>query len=322
MPRIATQPPALRRSSAAGAAAGGPPRTIERNPRQIDRRPSRIEIRRRQLTKLARPISAVISIALLLMVLVALGQSTDPSGFANRMREEIGAATGLKIEHVEILHQKQTPQPLIDAALAPSPGAALIGVPILNYQLGAARERLMQIPWIAQATVERRLPDTLVVDLTEHDAFAIWQHQGRFVLIDRSGRPLPDVDVANFKQLPLVVGEGAPAAAPALLDTIAKFPAIQKLVTAVVRVGDRRWDLYLVGGAEVLLPQGHDEAALTRLAELDAQYKLLERPLAAIDLRQPDKLVIRLRGTPAPPAPPSATATKTASVTTPAKGAQ
>jgi len=211
---------------------------------------------------------------------------------------------------------------LIDAALAPSPGAPLIGVPILNYPLETARARLMQIPWIAQATVERRLPDTLVVDLTEHDAFAIWQHQGRFVLIDRTGRPLPDVAVVNFKQLPLVVGEGAPQAAPELLDTLASFPTIQKLVTAVVRVGDRRWDLYLANGTEVLLPQGHAPEALTRLAELDAQYKLLERPLVAIDLRQSDKLIIRLRAAPAPPAQSGTTATKTAGVIPPAKGAQ
>ena len=318
MPRIATQPPSLKRSSSGSSPSGNPPRSAQRNPRMIDKRPSKIEIRRRQLIKLAGPISAVISGALLLLLLLALGQSTNPSGMMARVRDELGVATGLKIEHVEILHQKQTPQALIDAALAPSPGAPLIGVPILNYPLEAARDRLMQIPWIAQATVERRLPNTLEVDLTEHDAFAIWQHEDRFVLIDRSGRPLPDVAVANFKQLPLVVGEGAPEAAPELLDALGTEPAVQKLVTAMVRVGNRRWDLFLSNGTEVLLPQDHAPAALTRLAELEAQYKLFERPLAAIDLRQPDKLVIRLRDTPAPtitPAtnPSAAAATKPAS---------
>ena len=314
MPRVATQPPSPKR-----ARSGNAPHGTERNPRMIAQRPSKTEIRRRQLVKLAGPISAVISIALLLLFLLALSKSADPTGMTGRLREELGAATGMKIQHVVILHQKQTPQILLDEALAPDSGAPLIGTPILNYPLETARERLMQIPWIAQVTVERRLPGTLVIDLTEHDAFAIWQHQGRFVLIDRTGKPLPDVNVLNFKQLPLVVGEGAPQAAPALLDALAAQPAIQKRVTAMVRVGDRRWDLYLTNQVEVLLPQGHETAALTRLALLDAEDRLLERPLVAIDMRQADKLIIRLRPAPVPPV---VTATSSASAPAPAKGAQ
>jgi len=286
MPRVATQPPSPKR-----ARSGNAPRGTERNPRMIAQRPSKTEIRRRQLVKLAGPISAVISIALLLLFLLALSKSADPTGMTGRLREELGAATGMKIQHVVILHQKQTPQILLDEALAPDSGAPLIGTPILNYPLETARERLMQIPWIAQATVERRLPGTL----------------------------LPDVNVLNFKQLPLVVGEGAPQAAPALLDALAAQPAIQKRVTAMVRVGDRRWDLYLTNQVEVLLPQGHETAALTRLALLDAEDRLLERPLVAIDMRQADKLIIRLRPAPVPPV---VTATSSASAPAPAKGAQ
>ena len=51
--------------------------------------------------------------------------------------------------------------------------------------------------------------------------------------------------------------------------------------------------LRLANGAEVLLPEGAEPQALARLAELQAQHALLDRPLATIDMRLPDRLVIR-----------------------------
>jgi cell division protein FtsQ len=59
----------------------------------------------------------------------------------------------------------------------------------------------------------------------------------------------------------------------------------------------------------VLLPEGQEAAAIARLAELQAKQGLLDRPLLAIDLRQPDKLVLRLpQGAPGQPQPEPAPA--------------
>ena len=49
------------------------------------------------------------------------------------------------------------------------------------------------------------------------------------MLIDRTGKPLPDVAVANFKQLPLVVGEGAPQTAQRLNVHPLDLPRCQAL---------------------------------------------------------------------------------------------
>ncbi len=290
MPRVAAKPAPIKRAPA-------PP---PRNPRLIAERPSKHEIRRRQIAKLAGPISLCVAAAAVALLILLANASTNPNGVAGHMRESLAAAVSPDIQHIQILHQKQTPQALLDAAIGPARGT-----PILNYPLEITRERLLEIPWISAATVERRLPDTLLIDLTEHDAFAIWQNQGKFVLIDRTGKPLPDVDIANFKQLPLVVGEGAPAAAPELLDALAAQPGIQKLVKGSSWVGQRRWDLYLSNDTRVLLPQGAVVPALARLAQFEAQDKLFERPLAVIDMRQPDKMVLELRPAPAADTPPA-----------------
>jgi len=103
--------------------------------------------------------------------------------------------------------------------------------------------------------------------------------------------------------LPLVVGAGANEAAAAMIDLLRAQPAIAGRVEAAVRVSERRWNLKLSGGADVLLPEGHEAAALTRLAELQGRDRLLDRPVAAIDMRLPDRLVVRMQPPPATPAP-------------------
>jgi cell division protein FtsQ len=61
----------------------------------------------------------------------------------------------------------------------------------------------------------------------------------------------------------------------------------------------------LRNNVDVLLPNGQEAAALARLAELHQKQGLLDRPLASIDLRLPDKLVLRLPSQAAPAPEPT-----------------
>jgi cell division protein FtsQ len=203
-----------------------------------------------------------------------------------------------------IVHGRHnTPEPLLRAALGVEQGD-----PILGFSLSAARARIESLAWVQSAVVERRLPGTVLVILTEKRPFALWQHDGQFSVIDRDGDVVTERDVRAFRVLPLVVGPGAPTHAATLLDTLARLPSIGARVVAAVRVGERRWNLLLKDGATIELPDGHAEAALARLAELDAKYALLDRPLAVVDMRLGDRLV--LRPWPQEPAPSAPAAPK------------
>jgi cell division protein FtsQ len=79
-----------------------------------------------------------------------------------------------------------------------------------------------------------------------------------------------------------------------LIDSLAKEPAIRPRVTAAVFVGQRRWNLRLDNGVEVRLPEEGADAALAHLAKLDREQQILAREIDAIDLRFPDKLIVRL----------------------------
>lgn len=256
---------------------------------KVQDRPGRWQVLLRRQRRLLAPAAAGLAIVVVLggglSVLHAIGQGTS-------FRERVGDATGhlgLRVAQVIVEGRLKTPEPLLRAAIGVAPGD-----PILAYSVQAARARIESINWVRAATVERRLPDTIVVQLVERRPFAVWQHEGKFRLIDRDGQVVTDSDVADFaNQLPLVVGAGAPQAAASLLDALATQPAIQARVTAAVRVGERRWNLRMNNGTDVLLPEGADVQALARLAELQAQHALLDRPLQAIDMRLPDRLVLR-----------------------------
>ncbi len=236
----------------------------------------------------------------------ALVRATDPASSLVGWRERMGAiagVAGLSVRHIVIRGRLNTPEPLLRAALGITPGE-----PILGFSLAAARQRVESLAWVQSAVVERRLPDTVLVVLTEKRPFALWQHDGRFSVIDRDGDTVTERHVRAYRALPLVVGPGAPARAAGLFDALAGLPGIGRRVAAAVRVGGRRWNLVLKDGTTIELPDNHAPVALARLAALDAKYALLDRPLAVVDMRLGDRLV--LRPWPAPPPAPNAPAIK------------
>jgi cell division protein FtsQ len=267
---------------------------VTRGPRHsVKDRPGRLKLLLRRQRWLLRPAGWVAFATLFVLLGVTVLHSASPGGTLATLRERFGGATalaGLRITDVEIEGRANTPEPLLRAALGVS-----IGDPILGFSVEMARQRMETLSWVEHATVERRLPNTVVVFLQERRPFAIWQNQAKFVLIDRSGQVVANQNVAEFRQLPLVVGPGAPAAAAPLIDALTNRPDLQKRIVAAVRVGERRWNLRLNNGADVMLPEGHEVQALDRLMQLQQQHALLDRPLAAIDMRLGDRLVLRPR---------------------------
>ena len=154
-----------------------------------------------------------------------------------------------------------------------------------------------------RGTDARRLNGTVLVRVTERAPFAIWQNGGRFAIVDRDGRTVASDRLDAFGPLPLIVGPGAEKHAAALYDLLRDAPDVLARTQALVRIGDRRWNLRLHSGTDVMLPEGHEAAAITRLRDLQSRQALLDRPLQAVDMRLPDRLVLRPNPPPAPTAP-------------------
>ena len=155
------------------------------------------------------------------------------------------------------------------------------------------RARLMTNPWIAEATVLKLYPSQLRIEITERKPFALWQKDGRVALIASDGVVLESYVPRRFAALPRVVGKGAEKAAADFLELLARHPGIARLVEASVLVAERRWNLHLQGGLEVLLPESDPARALTTLSDLERERKLLSRDIVAVDLRLADRVTVR-----------------------------
>ncbi len=163
----------------------------------------------------------------------------------------------------------------------------------MAFDLKAAQKRVEGLQWIRKATVKRMLPDTVVLDVEEHKPLALWQHKGAFSLIGRNGEVILQKDLKRFSDLMVVVGPDAPKHALKLLKILSTEPALMPLVKAAVRVGGRRWNLRLKSGADVQLPEDDTAAAWNRLAEYERSHQVLKREIRILDLRLPDRLIVR-----------------------------
>lgn len=168
---------------------------------------------------------------------------------------------------------------------------------MLLADLPSMRARLLELPWVKDATIQRRWPDRLDIRIVERKPAALWQHKGRMRLIDAEGVVLPAADLQPFAALPLLVGADAQHQAAGLLRLLADHPALADDIQAALWVGQRRWDIRMKTGETISLPEGPAaRAALTRFADIDRQTPLLGRGFVRFDLRLPDKMVVRVGG--------------------------
>jgi cell division protein FtsQ len=218
---------------------------------------------------------------------VPLGQSALQ--YATDRMLDGTARLGLVVTDVNVEGRETTDRDTILAALGAGPGT-----PILAVNPRRAKEQLEALPWIRSAVVERRLPDTLYVRLVERKPLALWQHGGKIELIDHEGAVIPVTHLDRFAKLPMVVGENAASHAAELLDMLATEPDLAARVSAAIRVGDRRWNLRIDNAIDVLLPAESVAAAWAQLARLERSSSILKRDVQAVDVRLPDRLVVRV----------------------------
>lgn len=171
-----------------------------------------------------------------------------------------------------------------------------------TVDLEQVRDSLEKLPWVREARVERRWPDTLVVSIVEHEPLARWNDTA---LINASG----EVFVAAVDaRLPRLSGPDDSST-----EVFAAFrrhqAALAPLGMTISELGlseRRAWRVRLDNGLQLALGREQTEARLARFVALyprlfaagpDAPAAAL--PLA-IDLRYPDGMAVRMPGGVAP----------------------
>ena len=238
--------------------------------------------------------------AIAIMVAVVLGsswwavESGQAMRWANQAKWQVIALSGrlgFTVQDILVVGRRETKQKDLLKAVRLARGA-----PIFAFDLDAARERIEALPWVRQAVVQRMLPNTIYLRIEERKPLALWQYKRRFALIDETGSVITRKNTEKFSKLVLVVGKKAPQHAAAILNVLSAEPSLMNKVRAAVWVGDRRWNIRLVGGIDVRLPEDNPAGAWRRLANYDRNQNILSKDVLVFDLRQPDRLIVRTRG--------------------------
>lgn len=201
---------------------------------------------------------------------------------------DVAQKVGLGLDQIAVTGHKFTSDEAIFKALDLAAARHLIG-----YDSEAARLRVEALPWVATVELRRLYPGQLNVHITERAAFAVWAHDGREELVDKTGRVLQSVPAGSITHLPRVSGEGAGAAAADLMFLLARFQPLAKAFASAERVEGRRWSVRLGNGGRIELPADGEALALAGL-DTDGQLdRLASRPPVIVDLRAPGRIATR-----------------------------
>ena len=257
--------------------------------RRLSRRQPMTEIMRKRL------IGGVIGLGTVAMLgggviwAVAQGYDARVTAAYDANMNWVTDMAGLRVKEVYVVGRKATA--LEDIAQAVN---IRRGDNILNFDADAARERMLQLGWVKEARVTRQLPDTITVTLVEREPLALWQKQGKLALIGRDGSMITARGLSRYGRLPLVVGRGSRENANSLLTMLAQQPSLYPHVEAAMRLADRRWNLRMRNGVTINLPVENAAEAWAKLAEIEAKHGVFKREVSEIDLRLPDRLVVRM----------------------------
>lgn len=196
---------------------------------------------------------------------------------------------GLGIDHVTIsgIAELTEAEVLIAAGISPKTSLAFLDA-------AEARRRLEAVPMIREASVRKLYPNELSITLTEREPRALWQRNGELFVISGDGTVIDMLNDWRFADLPLVVGDQANTRSKDYLALLEQAGPLRSRIRAGMLVAGRRWNLKMDNGIDVRLPELAPGPALARLAKLETEHKLLEKDVLAVDMRMPDRVVVRL----------------------------
>ena len=184
--------------------------------------------------------------------------------------------------------------PVVDTALR-----AMLPVDLpassFDIDLTALRLQVMQLDVIESIDLRIKPGGILSAVVKEREPAILWRHARGIEILDKTGHRVASVTSRDVRpELPLIVGDGADLAVPEALALIDAAGPILPRVRGLVRRGERRWDLVLDHGQRIMLPAKGAVIAMEAVIALDRAQDMLGRDIAAVDLRNPSRPVMRL----------------------------
>lgn len=172
-----------------------------------------------------------------------------------------------------------------------------IDFPVSSFDLDlvAMRETVVGLDTVKDAEIRVGEAGTLRVDVTPRQPVAVWRAGATLKLLDRDGVFSGNIPArADRLDLPLIAGDGAEDHIAEALEIFRSTGPLAPRVRGLVRMGERRWDLVLDRNQRILLPETEAFLALDRVIVLGQTHDLLERDVAAVDMRNGQRPIVRM----------------------------
>lgn len=222
-------------------------------------------------------------------------------------RRHIMTSPRFAVTEVQVVGADHRPE----AVIAAESGVA-IGANVFALDLDAAREGILADPWIAEVSLARRLPGTILVQVVERHAVALVA-MGDMFLATSEGEPFKKLEPGDPVELPLITGmhsdtftsdrEGAKRTVRRAVDLAAEYDRaslarrapleevhVQPDGTFAIVVGRSATELVL-GGPPF---RRKLEQAARVVAELEKRGAKAETIMLDNDTR-PERVVVRMR---------------------------
>ncbi|MBB4615245.1 cell division protein FtsQ/DivIB [Novosphingobium taihuense] len=241
------------------------------------------------LHRIVMTVILAVAVALVWTVAVMAGIPA----LASEQAALIASDAGFKVSHLEVRGvNRMNEQRIYERVLGQNDRA------MTTLDLAALRDELNQLPWVKDARVSRKLPDTLVIDIVERSPHAVLRKPDRLVLIDDTGTELETVKPDKAKGMLVLSGLGVGQRVEDLTRLLDAAPALKPQVAEAEWVGNRRWNLTFKTKQVLALPEGDEKSAgaLLSFARMDGVNRLLGGKVAAFDMRAPDRIYMRVPG--------------------------
>jgi cell division protein FtsQ len=198
-------------------------------------------------------------------------------------------AFGFPIRSVDVTGVKELTKEEILAASGMAPSGSL-----LFLDLAAVRANVKALPLVAEATVRKLYPDRVDIRIVEREPFALWQQDGTINVVSADGTVIDSLRDKRYLRLPHVVGPGARLRVREYAEILDGVPELRNQIRAGTLVSERRWNIKLINGLDVKLPEDRPVEALRELARLNRESQVLSKDIIAIDMRVAGRVAFRL----------------------------
>jgi len=233
------------------------------------------------------------TVAIIALILAGAGVAASYAGvpaMAGDRIDHFAGQAGYKVKRIEVRGVDRMDEFKVYDVVLDQKNRAMPSVDI-----AALRKELTAFGWIADARVSRQLPDTLVIDIVEHEPAAVWEGGEGQMLVNGKGETIVPIRPDAEPELVRISGEGGRKKIDDLLELLGRAPALKPMIVRAEWVGNRRWNLTFDSGELLALPEGGDleRKALLDFARMDGISRLLGTGITFFDMRDPTRAYFR-----------------------------